>query len=138
MTQSDSPSPKPLPDPEVLAVAHRRSFTAKYKLRILRELDAATAPGQAGEVLRREGLYSSHITDWRRKREAGELKGLATKTLGRPKKERNPVDARVAGLERELARAREDLRKARIIIAVQKKVAEMLGILSTDSDGKDS
>ena len=138
MTQSENPSPKPVPDAEVLAVARRRSFTAKYKLRILRELDAATEPGQSGEVLRREGLYSSHVTDWRRKREAGELQGLATKPLGRPKGQKNQADARVAGLERELARAREDLRKARIIIAVQKKVAEMLGILSTDSDGKDS
>jgi transposase-like protein len=121
-----------------MARPKRRTFTAEYKLRILRELDAVTAPGQVGEVLRREGLYSSHIVDWRRQRTTGELQGLAAKKQGRPKRPQNPLEPRVASLERELARAQEELRKARLIIEVQKKVSEMLGILPTDSSGRDA
>lgn len=132
MTDPKKPTLKAVPDPEVLDRPKRRTFTAEYKLRILRELDAITEPGQVGEVLRREGLYSSHIVDWRRKREAGELQGLAAKKQGRPAKSRNPLEPRVAELERKNARLEEELRKARIIIEVQKKVSEMLGIATAD------
>ena len=138
MSESKKASLSPVPDPEVLDRPKRRTFTAEYKLRILRELDAVTEPGQVGEVLRREGLYSSHIVDWRRKREAGELQGLAARKQGRPKRPHNPLESKVAELERALAREREELRKARLIIEVQKKVSEMLGILPTDSSGRDA
>jgi transposase-like protein len=138
VSESKKASLSPVPDPEVLDRPKRRTFTAEYKLRILRELDAVTAPGGIGEVLRREGLYSSHVIDWRRKREAGELQGLAAQKQGRPKRPHNPLESKVAQLERELAREREELRKARLIIEVQKKVSEMLGILPTDSSGKDA
>jgi transposase len=138
VSESKKPSLQPVPDPEVLDRPKRRTFTAEYKLRILRELDAVTAPGQVGEVLRREGLYSSHIVDWRKKREAGELQGLAAQKQGRPKRPHNPLEPKVAEFERKAARLEEELRKARIIIEVQKKVSEMLGILPTDSSGKDA
>jgi transposase-like protein len=129
VTNIEPPLLKPAPDPEVSDRPLRRTFTAEYKLRILREIDAIE-PGKAGEVLRREGLYSSHLVDWRRKREAGELQGLSVRKQGRPKRPQNPLEPKVLQLERELARAQEELRKAHIIIEVQKKVSEMLGILA--------
>ncbi len=104
MSESNKPSLKPVPDPEVSDRPKRRSFTAEYKLNILRELDAITEPGQVGEVLRREGLYSSHISDWRRLRALGELQALEAKKTGRPKKEHNPLEARLAEAERKAAR----------------------------------
>ena len=72
------------PDPEVPERAHRRQFTAAYKLRILEEADGCSAPGQLGALLRREGLYSSHLSDWRRQRSQGTLAALATRRRGRP------------------------------------------------------
>ena len=133
---SDSPKLTPVPDPEVTPGPKRRRFTAEYKLRILREMDACTEAGQKGELLRREGLYSSHITAWRRARAVGELQALRPKKTGRPKKDRNPLQAEVARLEREKARLEEELRKARLIIDVQKKVASMLenDLGNTESD----
>jgi transposase-like protein len=133
---SNSPKPEltPVPDPEVRDRPKRRSFTAKYKLAILRELDACTEPGDVGALLRREGLYSSHIADWRKKRAAGELQALAPRKTGRPRKARNALAPEVARLERENARLEEELRKARLIIEVQKKVSEMLEIETTASD----
>ena len=83
--------------------------------------------GQIGAVLRREGLYSSHISLWRKSRAAGELQALSPKKTGRPRKQRNPLEPENAKLRRHNARLQEELRKARIIIDVQKKVAEMLG-----------
>jgi transposase-like protein len=79
VSDTNKPSLKPVPDPEVSDRPKRRSFTAEFKLNILRELDAITEPGQVGEVLRREGLYSSHISDWRRLRALGELQALEAK-----------------------------------------------------------
>lgn len=137
MSDSTKPTLKPVPDPEVLDRPRRRSFTAEYKLRILRELDALTEPGQVGAVLRREGLYSSHIVDWRRKRESGALQGLEPQKQGRPAKPQNPLEPKVAELERKNARLEEDLRKARLIIDVQKKVSELLGIsMSGERSGR--
>jgi len=124
---------KPVPDPEVTDRPKRRTFTAEYKLGILRELDACTKPGEKGAILRREGLYSSHVTDWRRLRQLGELQGLKPRKTGRPRRKRNPLDAELARLERKNARLEEELRKARLIIDVQKKVASMLD-LPTGSD----
>jgi transposase-like protein len=122
-----------VPDPEVTDRPKRRTFTAEYKLGILRELDACSKPGEKGAILRREGLYSSHVTDWRRLRQLGELQGLKPRKTGRPRRKRNPLDGELTRLERENARLQEELRKARLIIDVQKKVASMLD-LPTGSD----
>ena len=136
MSETNKPSLKPVPDPEVLDRPQRRTFTAAYKLNILRELDALTEPGQVGEVLRREGLYSSHICDWRRLRALGELQALEPKKTGRPKKEHHPLELRLAEAERKAARLEEELRKAHLIIDVQKKVSEMLGIVASSGTGR--
>jgi transposase len=107
----------------------RRSFTAEYKLRIVREADAALASGvegAVGELLRREGLYSSHLTEWRHLRDAGELAGLTPKKRGR-KSRKNPLADEVARLERELEKVKHELFKANAVITVQKKVASLLG-----------
>ena len=116
------------PDPEVPPKAKRRRFTAKYKLRILKEAAKCTKPGQLGALLRREGLYSSHLTTWRLQRERGELEGLAPKKRGRKPKPVNPLASRVAELERENERLKKKLRQAETVIDVQKKVSEFLGI----------
>ena len=107
----------------------RRTFTAEYKLRIVREADAAVASGVEGvigELLRREGLYSSHLTTWRRERDAGELAGLTPKKRGR-KAEKNPLADEVARLQREVERMKHELDKANTVIDVQRKVAALLG-----------
>ena len=117
-----------LADPEVPEKKARRKFTAKYKLQILQEADTSTQPGQLGALLRREGLYSSNLTTWRRQREEGLLDALSPKKRGRKEKEKNPLAPKVAELERENERLRKKLRKAEIIIDVQKKISEILGI----------
>lgn len=107
----------------------RRSFTAEYKLRIVREADAAVASGvegAVGELLRREGLYSSHLTEWRQLRDAGELAGLAPKKRGR-KSRKNPLADEVARLQRENEKLKHELHKATTIVDVQRKVAALLG-----------
>jgi transposase len=122
----------PKPSSEVPAKPSRptrRKYTAEYKLKILRDADEALAtgdPGALGALLRREGLYSSHLVTWRAAREAGELEALAPKKRGRPST-KNPLAEQVAKLQRENARLEEKLRKAEIIIDVQKKVAALLG-----------
>lgn len=112
---------------EVLAKAVRRQFTAEHKLRILREADGCTKPGDIGALLRREGLYSSHLVTWRRQRRDGELGGLAPKKRGPEPKETNPLAKRVAVLERELARQKARAARAEALVELQKKVAELLG-----------
>jgi len=121
------PPALPRPDPEVVADAKRRTFTGEYKLRILAEADAAAAqPGAIGALLRREGLYSSHLVTWRRERQAGMLKGLTPHKRG-PKSKRNPQEEEMQKLRRENQRLTEELRKAEIVIDVQKKVGALLG-----------
>jgi hypothetical protein len=115
-----------VPDPEVSDRPARRRFSAKYKLRVLREWDACQSSEERGALLRREGLYRSRISEWRKKREAGELLGLASERRGRPRKPRNALEPEMERLRRANARLQEELRKARIIIDVQKKVSEML------------
>ena len=115
------------PDPEVLPQARRRRFSAKYKLRILEQVDACAEPGQIGALLRREGLYSSNLTNWRRQRETGGLKGLAPKKRGpRPDPDKE-LQERIVKLEKENIRLADKLEKAELIIEVQKKVARLLG-----------
>jgi transposase len=106
--------------------AQRRRFTPEYKLRILEAADACREPGEIGALLRREGLYSSHLGKWRELRRNGALSALRAKKRGR-KLRRDPQAKRVEQLERENRRLREELRKAQVIIDVQKKVARLLG-----------
>jgi transposase-like protein len=125
-----------IPNPEVPEKPVRRRFTAEYKLRILAEADACSEPGMLGELLRREGLYSSHLTTWRRQRDEGVLAGLTPKRRGRKAKPKNPLADEVARLERENQRLKEQLRQAELIIDVQKKVSEMLNIPLKTPDGE--
>jgi transposase-like protein len=126
------------PDPEVMAKPKRRTYTAEYKQRILEEAEIAAATrGGLGALLRREGLYSSLLTYWRRERANGILEALTPQKRG-PKSKRNPQEEEVQKLRRQNARLTEDLRKAHIIIDVQKKVAALLGhpIPEPDPDEK--
>jgi transposase-like protein len=118
----------PAPDPEVAERAARRRFTAEYKLGILQQADACAGSGELGTLLRREGLYSSHLTMWRRQRELGSLAALTPKKRGRPVVPPSPLARRVAELERENARLSQRLQQAETIIAVQKKLSEALGL----------
>ncbi len=117
-----------MPDPEVPEKKSRRKFTAQYKLRILEEADACIIQGQMGALLRREGLYSSHLTTWRRQKKNGMLEALSPKKRGRKKKGKNPLTQRVAQLERDNERLKKKLKQAETIIEVQKKISEILGI----------
>jgi transposase-like protein len=104
----------------------RRSFTAAYKLRIVQEADACTKPGEIGALLRREGLYTSHLSTWRRQRDEGALDALS-KRRGRPKAD--PRDAQMASLRRRAERAEAELEKARKVLEVQGNVSALLGEL---------
>jgi len=115
------------PDPEVLEKATRRRFTAEYKARLLEEADACTEPGRIGALLRREGLYSSSLAMWRKQREQGTLTGLTPKQRGR-KQQKDSVQQENERLRRENLRLQEKLRQAEVIIEVQKKVSEILGV----------
>jgi len=121
------------PDPEVAAKATRRFFTAAYKQRILREVDLSRDESAIGALLRREGLYSSHLTTWRRQREQAVRAALAPHKRG-PKPTRNPLAEEVEKLRRENTRLVQQLEKAEIIIDVQKKVSSLLGIRLKNSD----
>ena len=123
----DSFIPSP-PDPEVSEKKPRRKFTAKYKLRILEEADACTQPGQLGALLRREGLYFSYLTTWRKQKAKGLLQAMTPKKRGRKRKEKNPLSKRVAKLEKENLRLQQKLKRAELIIEAQKKMSEILGI----------
>ena len=118
----------PPPDPEVLEKALRRKFTAQYKLRILQEAERCTTTGQIGALLRREGLYSSNLTTWRRQREQGTLEALSPKHRGPKAKKLDPFARRIAELERENNNLKQKLKQAETIIAVQKKLSEILQI----------
>jgi len=123
-----------VPDPEVVPRAKRRQFSAQYKLQILTEADQCSQRGEIGALLRREGLYSSHLTTWRKQRDRGQLQGLAPQKRGRKP---DPQAAEVARLQRENAQLRRRLEQAELIIDVQKKVAQMLG-LTPDEIEKDA
>lgn len=126
-----------IPEAEVPAKAKRRRFTAAYKLKILEAADAA-APGELGALLRREGLYSSHLSAWRQARREGAL-GALSKKRGR-KRKRTAAQVRMAKLEAENRRLQERLRQAEMVIDVQKKVSQLLGVAlpSDERDGRDS
>ena len=120
-----------MPDPELVEQAKRRTFTAKYKLEILAKADACTRPGEVGELLRREGLYTSHLTYWRKQRKDGALK-----ELGRPRG-RKPADRRdqeIAALQRRLERSEAELAKMKRVVEIQGNVSALLEeMLGTES-----
>lgn len=110
-------------NPELVERAKRRRFTAEYKLRVLREADACKHPGETGALLRREGLYSSHLAGWRKQREAGALKALSKR---RGRKAADPRDGQIVKLRRRAERAEAELAKARKVIEVQGNVSALL------------
>jgi transposase len=118
------------PDAEVVDRPVRRRFSASYKLRIIEEADRCTESGDIGRLLRREGLYTSHLTAWRKAAHDGSLQGLSKKR-GR-KAERNPLEEKVRRLERDKVRLERELHKAHLIIEVQGKVAGLLGLSLED------
>jgi transposase len=113
--------------------AQRRRFTAAYKLGIVEAAEACRGPGEIGALLRREGLYSSHLSTWRHQQRTGALNGLSPRKRGR-KLRRDPQAERITHLEREIGRLREELRTAHVIIDVQKKVARLLDGAATESE----
>ena len=123
------------PDPEVPESARRRRFTAEYKIRILREADACKGDGDIGALLRREGLYSSNLTAWRRQRDAIAKEGLKARKRGRKAKQ---IDPRIKELERENALLKRRLKKAEIILDFQKKASELLGISLENPDSEEN
>ena len=122
---SGARAPAGAPDPEVTERAKRRRFTAEYKLRILRKADACKGDGDVGALLRREGLYSSQLAAWRRQRDEIAKAGLKARKRG-PKGK--VVDPRVKLLERENARLKRRLERVELMLTIQKKASEMLGI----------
>jgi len=116
------------PNPEVPEKPVRRRFTAEYKLDILRQADMCTGPGSLGALLRREGLYSSNLTTWRRQRDEGTLAALKPKQRGRKAAVVDPVAIENERLLKENARLAKRLKQAELIIDVQKKVSQILGI----------
>ena len=136
-----APSAVSLPDPQVTPTAvppqkaKRRTFSAEYKRRIVREADECSEHGQVGALLRREGLYSSHLTDWRRQQAAGQLSGSKTTKRGR-KANQTAEQKENARLRRENERLRLQLTQAELIIDAQKKVAELLELVSQRESGK--
>jgi transposase len=129
MTEITSNGAEPrtaVPDPELVERARRRRFSAAYKLRVLREAEACSVPGEIGALLRREGLYTSHLTAWRKQREQGALAALG-RPRGRPKGDGQ--QAQIAALRRRAERAEAELLKARKVIEVQGNVSALLGEL---------
>lgn len=128
MTTKESPA---VEETEVTAKAKRRVFTAAYKKRILQEAESCQQPGEIGALLRREGLYSSHLAVWRKaQREFGEDRGLQARRRGPPPKPADDRDLRIAQLERDLAAVRAELARSNTVIEIQKKVSALLGLPS--------
>jgi len=125
-----------VPEPEVLPRAKRRRFSAEYKLRILEEVDGCTQRGEIGALLRREGLYSSHLSTWRQQRLLGQLEGLSPKKRGR--KPQDPAVEEAARLRRENERLRARLEQAEMIIDVQKKLSQLLGLTPDETEMDES
>lgn len=128
-------APAGAPDPELVERPKRRRFSAEYKLRVLHEADACSRPGEVGALLRREGLYTSHLTYWRKQREAGALKALS-RSRGRKPGDRREVEN--AELRRRLERSEAELAKARRVIEVQGNVSALLGDLLEPKGAKES
>jgi len=114
-------------DVQVVAKAHRRVFTAEYKRRILTAADACATPGAVGALLRREGLYSSHLVVWRRARARGELAALTPQRRGRKATPVDPRERKIAELERQVAQVTARAERAEALVDLQKKLAVLLG-----------
>jgi transposase-like protein len=125
-----------VPEVEVSAKAKRRIFTLEFKRRILREAEACSRPGEVGALLRREGLYTSHLSAWRAARERGEIVGLSPRKRGRRAKRIDPRDGMIRELERENARLKARVERAEALVELQKKVSAILGIALPESDAK--
>jgi transposase len=125
-------------DTEVSDKAKRRQFSSAYRLRILREADACTEPGAIGALLRREGLYSSHLFTWRRLAERGKHAALSPKKRGPKAKVTDERDQRIEALERENAKLAHRAERAEALVEIQKKISLLLGIPQPESDDKDS
>jgi transposase-like protein len=117
-----------IPDPEVVPTAKRRRFTKQEKMRILKEADACTEPGELGALLRREGIYSSYLSRWRRARDRGELQALSPKKRGPKSAADSGLTKELAKLRRENERLRGRLAQAEAIIEAQKKLSQLLGL----------
>ena len=126
------------PDPEVVPRATRRRFSAAYKLRIVQQADGCAQPGEIGALLRREGLYSSHLLTWRRARDQGQLDALAPKRRGPKPDPALATSRREQRLEREVVRLERRLETAEIIIDVQRKVSRLLGIEIPETSRSDT
>jgi len=126
-----------VPDPEVVPRAKRRRFTAGYKLRVVEEADRCSEPGEVGALLRREGLYSSHLSNWRRQRAEGQLRALAERKRGRKSQEQQVHE--LDELRREKKQLQVRLQQAELIIEVQKKLSQLLGLstLKMESTGSE-
>jgi transposase-like protein len=125
------------PDPEVVPTAKRRRFSAAYKSRILEEADACTEPGEIGALLRREGIYSSYLTRWRREREQGQSDALNPKRRGPKASVDETLTKEIARLQRENERLEARLAQAETIIDVQKKLSGLLGLNSAKSESRE-
>ena len=126
-----------VPNPEVPEKASRRSYTAEYKRRILREAEVCKEQGQVGALLRREGLYSSNLTAWRRQAERGTLDALSSKKRGPKAQKPDPFVRRITEQEKEIQKLRARLRKAELIIEAQKKIAEIFQLSHDQKEGED-
>ena len=123
-TELERPGVFPVVSTEIAVKPTRRKFTAEYKINILKETDQCK-PGEVGAMLRREGLFSSHLTAWRREREIGQLQALAPRRRGRKP---NPLEAEVERLRKRLARTEKKLEEAEIILDAQKKLCQLFGM----------
>ncbi len=126
-----------VPDPEVVPRAKRRRFTAEYKLSVVEEAGRCSEPGEVGALLRREGLYSSHLSNWRRQRAEGQLRALAERKRGRKSQEQQVHE--LDELRREKEQLQVRLQQAELIIKVQKKLSQLLGLstLKMESTGSE-
>jgi transposase-like protein len=129
-------APGQAPDPEVVAVARPRHFSAEYKRRILEEADRCTRPGEMGALLRREGLYASHLSKWREQRARGAIQGLGPQARGRKSTSPAAREAELTALRQENQRLQARLQQAEAIIEVQKKVSQLLGPALTELGGR--
>lgn len=125
-----------VPEVEVTGKAERRRFSAEYKMKILKKAAACKLPGELGELLRKEGLYSSHLTTWRAARERSELAGLAPRKRGPNASVKDARDRRIAELERENRKWKARAERAEALVDLQKKVSELLGITLPESEGQ--
>jgi len=125
-----------VPEVEVAEKAERRRFSVEYKRRVLKEADACVRPGELGALLRREGLYSSHLSTWRAARERGEKAGLAAKRRGPGAMVRDGRDRRIVELEREVRCWQARAERAEALVELQKKVSQLLGVVLPEPEGK--